>query len=337
MSRVIAFDGSILRAGPVTGVAGSFLTTLDAYIRKTSFECVVLVTKDGEPPVIEGVRTDACLAGGRWGRLRSLRRACHRIGAALLHSPVTAVPARNPCPTIATVHDLPWLYPELRGEPGNRLLRRLAVHGAARTAAAVIVPSRSTYEDLRRFARIAENRVHVIHHGVVTPEQAAPEDELTGPFLVLGDDRARKNRTRVQRAHAIALEHDPTIPELRFVGPGHGYVEESEKWDILRHSRALLHVSLLEGFGLPVLEALAHGVPVVCSSTTSLPEIAQDAALLVDATDEDAIARGMVRIHEDGELRQTLRARGRDRADELNPDASAERWLQLHQELLRSR
>jgi glycosyltransferase involved in cell wall biosynthesis len=334
MNPIVAFDGSIFHAGPITGVAGSFLTTLEAYVRRTPFECVMLVAKNSEPPAIAGVRTVACLSRGRWGRLRSLRRACRKIGAALLHSPVTAVPGRNSCPTIATVHDLPWLYPELRGEPGSRLLRRMALHLAARSAAAVIVPSRSTLADVCRFVSIADQRVHVIYHGVVTPPDAAPESGLTGPFLVLGDDRPRKNLTRVRRAHAAAQRRDESLPRLRFVGPGHGYVEEAEKWEILRQSRALMHVSLLEGFGLPVLEALAHGVPVVCSATTSLPEIARDAALLVDPTDEGAIADAMVRIHQDGALRRTLAERGRERAREMTPATGAAAWLGLHEQLM---
>jgi glycosyltransferase involved in cell wall biosynthesis len=334
VTEVIAFDGSILAAGPITGVAGSFLTTLTHYAQMTPYECILLTPKDGTDIAVPGVANFPCLTPGRWRRLRALGKGCHATRAALLHSPVTAIPRRNPCPTIATVHDLPWLYPELRGEPGSRLLRRLAVHLAARTAAAIIVPSQSTLTDLRRFARVTDENVHVIHHGVVNPHEPAPAEQLTGPFLVLGDDRPRKNLSRIRRAHAKAVEQDATIPGLRFVGPGHGYVEESEKVAILRRARALMHVSLLEGFGLPVLEAFAHGVPVICSDTTSLPEVARDAALQVDPTDEDSVAAAIVRVHRDAELRGQLRRRGLQRAAELTPDVSAGKWLALHRSLL---
>ncbi len=334
MTRVVAFDGSILGAGPITGVAGSFLTTLSHYAQMTSYECVMLTPKHGESITIPGVENFPCLAPGRWRRLRTIRAGCRATQASLLHSPVTAIPGRILCPTIATVHDLPWLYPELRGETGSRLLRRLAVHLASRTAAAIVVPSRATRSDLHRFVKLDDAKVHVIHHSVEHAEKPAPSEDLTGPFLVIGDDRPRKNLSRIRRAHAKAVQQDKSLPGLRFVGPPHGYVEPLEKWEILGRARALMHVSLLEGFGLPVLEAFAHGVPVICSNTTSLPEVARDAALQVDPEDEDAIANAILRVHRDSELRSELRRLGLRRAAQLTPDVSAARWLTLHRALI---
>ena len=123
------------------------------------------------------------------------------------------------------------------------------------------------------------------------------------------------------------------LPDLRCVGPGSVYVDEAEKYEILRRSRALLQLSLFEGFGLPVLEAFHHGVPVLCSRRGSLPEVAGDAALTADPTDVEAMAAAIVRIHTDEALRRLLRARGLRRAAERTPDAPARAWLEIHREV----
>lgn len=339
--KVIAFDGSILGAGPITGVAGSFLTTLRRYVAADRFEGVLLLPL-GSSFEMPGIRCLPCLPKGRWRRLRMLRTMCRQVGAAALHSPLAAVPLaavplRSNCPVIATVHDVPWLYPALRGEPGCRLSQRLALQLAMRFADAVILPSAATLRDAQTCVNLDETRVakslRVIPHGVEAPAELAATNELCGPFLVMGDDRPRKNTARVRRAHDRAREDRPGLPDLQFIGPAHGYVDESTKWSRLRGSRALLHLSLLEGFGLPVLEAFAHGVPVVCSDRGSLREIAADAALIVDPEDVGAMAEAMIRIDQDQALRDDLRERGVERARTFTPDRTAEAWRELHREL----
>ena len=99
-------------------------------------------------------------------------------------------------------------------------------------------------------------------------------------------------------------------------------------------ARALLQVSLHEGFGLPVVEAFGHGTPVLCSAIPSLTEVAAGAALLVDPHDVDAIAAGLLRIDADLALRVELAAAGRARAQELTPERSATAWARLHDRLL---
>lgn len=339
MMAGIVFDGSVLAAGPRTGVGGSFLSTLAAYVPIAQRPCTLLLPRHATSAAelreaIPDLRIESILPRGRLRRRRHLRRFARRQDAALFHSPVVALPRRLSCPGVATVHDLPWLHPELRGEPGTRWSQRLALRQAARAATALIVPSLATRDDLLRATGNPDLRVEVIHHGVCWPEEPADET-AAGPFLVLGDDRPRKNLGRLRAAHAIARTNCPDLPPLRFVGPGHGYVEESEKWSILRSSRALVHVALFEGFGIPVLEALAHGIPVVCGNRTSLPEVAGDAALTVDPTDVYAIAEAMTRVHLDAELRATLRKRGRARAREMTPTHTAQAWLHLHTRLIK--
>jgi glycosyltransferase involved in cell wall biosynthesis len=329
--RCVAFDGAVLAAGPVTGVAGSFLATLRAYARASDARCVLLVPPAAEAPEIPGVEI-AAGPSGRVARQRLLPPLLRRIGADLLHCPVAAVPLRAPCPVIATVHDLPWRARPKLAEPGCGALHRLAVRLAVRRAAAIVVPTGATAADLARAAGAAP--VRVIPHGVAAPAAPADAAALVGPFLVLGDDRPRKNHPRVRAAWTRARELAPDLPELRFVGPHLGYAREDEKIAALREARALLHFALHEGFGLPIAEAFAHGVPVACADIASLREVADGAALLAPPTDVEALAAAMVRVHRDEPLRARLRAAGLARARQLTPEASAAGWQRLHDEIL---
>jgi glycosyltransferase involved in cell wall biosynthesis len=180
-------------------------------------------------------------------------------------------------------------------------------------------------------------RVIVVPHGVVLPPDnvACRHD---GPFLALGDDRPRKNLARLRDAHARARAQRPALPGLDCFGPRRHaerarFVGEDEKHARLREARALVHVSLHEGFGLPVLEAMGHGTPVVCSDRASLPELAGDAALYVDPTDVGAIAEALLRIDADEALRTTLARAGRERAAAFPPERTAQAWRRLHAEL----
>lgn len=334
LHHTIAFDGAVLGAGPITGVAGSFLTTLRAYAASTPARCVLLAPRSVHVPELDGVEVieSAC---GRWSRQRVLPRVLREIGAQLLHCPVAALPLRAPCPTIATVHDLPWMASVPGDEPGCGTLDRLAVRLAARRAAAIVVPTAATARDLVQFAGARnESRVHVVPHGVRAAATPAPEDDLDGPFLVLGDDRPRKNLERVRLAHELALEDDPGLPALQLVGPGFGYLSEENKLATLRRSRALLHLSLHEGFGLPVVEAFAHGVPVLCSDIKSLREVADGAAMQISPLQLDAMASAIRRIHRDEGLRRRLRTSGLARAAMLTPENSAAGWRRVHAQVL---
>lgn len=325
----VAFDGAILAAGPITGVGRSFITTLAAYAARGEARCVLLLPPGTPAPTTPGVEI-AAGAFGRLARQRRLPALLRELGADLLHCPVAALVAGAPCPQIATVHDLPWMSALPRSEPGRGALARLAVRHAAQNAAAILVPTHATAHQLARYVgpRISANIV-VAPHGV--PEQTpAADDALAGPFLALGDARPRKNLARTLRAHERAMRVAPEIPALRLVGPDHGYVSEDEKRELLRTSRGLLHFSLLEGFGLPVAEAMAHGLPVACSDIPSLREVAGDAALFANPTHEEAMCRAILALHRDDGLRARLRRAGRVRAAELTPDASARAWRNAH-------
>jgi glycosyltransferase involved in cell wall biosynthesis len=333
---VILFDGAVLAAGPITGVGGSFLTTLAAYAAIAEQPCAVLLPPGADAaalpfPAIAAPRR-------RLARELLLPALLRRHRASLLHSPVAALPPRAPCPRIATIHDLPWCAPPGFADPGRSWWHRAAARRALRDADCVLVPSEATRRDCIAFGGAAcAARLRVVPHGVAPPEAPAPGAALRGPFLVLGDRRPRKNLARVIAAHAAARAAAPGLPELLLVGPGQprGYATEAEKLALLRGARALVHVALFEGYGLPVLEAFAHGVPVVTSDRGALAELAGDAALLVDPADVPAITGALLAIDRDDALRERLRARGLARARERTPAAAASAWLELHRSLLR--
>lgn len=334
----IAFDGACFGDGPPTGVGRAFATGLAAYAARGGADCVLLLPANATDPAIPGVRTVQAPRGALRRQL-VLPRLLRTLGARLLHSSVAAVPLRSPCPTIATAHDLPWLHDELRapdvGERTSRW-RIFATVRALRSAAAVLAPSQFTARDVRIAMQRRDARIVVVPHGTAlgpAPTDAAV-DARSEPFLVLGDDRPRKNRARLVAAWQQALAVRPTLPPLRFVGPPHAYVGEAEKLRLLATCRALVHVSRFEGFGLPVLEGLAHGAPVLCSDLPPHREIAGEHADYVPPTDVDAIAAGLVRLDRDRERRRALAHGGHARARAFAPEAVANAWHRLHTELL---
>ena len=328
MKATIVFDGSVLGALPPTGVAISFVTTLRAYCAISSAR-LVLVAPPGAwlegLPEIEVVTADV----RRSRRHFLLPRLLKSLAATLLHSPVAALPLRTPCPCIATIHDLPWRARVPLAENGVSLRHRLALHLALARARIVLVPSLATAADLDNLPKL-----RVVPHGITTPQTAAAASALRGPFLAIGDDRPRKNLDRLRAAHTMAREMDQELPDLRVIGPLGGYVDETEKVRLLRTCRALVHVALHEGFGLPVLEAMAHGVPVLASSQRALVELAGEAALVVDPLDTAAIAAGLVLVHRDEALRLRLASAGRQRASAFTPARSAELWSLAHAEAM---
>jgi glycosyltransferase involved in cell wall biosynthesis len=329
----VAFDGACLGDGPVTGVGRAFLNGLAAYAAAFTNDAVLLLPAHAPRPPIAGLRIVEAPRGALRRQL-ALPRLLRQLGADVLHSPVAAVPLRARCPTIATVHDLPWFH----SESGERTSwwRKFATRHSLRAAAAVLAPSRFTLHDAATLAGDPA-RVHLVPHGCDRRgDEPTAEDTAhrAGPFLVLGDDRPRKNRGAIAAAHELATARSPLVPPLRFVGPPAAWVGEDEKIRLLDTCCAVVHCARFEGFGLPVLEAIAHGAPVVCSDIAPLREIAGDDAVFVDPEDTESIAAGLCRVLEPA-LRTSLARNGWRRAAEFSTAVTAQRWRTLHEDLAR--
>jgi glycosyltransferase involved in cell wall biosynthesis len=287
-----------------------------------------------------------------------------RAGVDLVHSLASTAPLWGPYRRVVTVHDLIYArFPEAHAGLRDKGMRVL-VPAAARRADRVIADSLSTREDLIELLGIARERIDVVPLGLGAVRRAEPLPEpdvrarldlgerrvvlslsakrphknllaLIGalaaipaaerPVLVLpGYPTAHEHELRA-RAEALGVERD-----VRLLG----WIDEPELEGIWSLADAFVFPSLYEGFGLPVLEAMARGVPVACSNASSLPEVAGDAALLFDPRDESAIAGAITRLLRDRELAESLRERGRERVREFTWDRTARATIDSYRRAL---
>jgi len=274
----------------------------------------------------------------------------------LFYSPDFVLPPTRPgTRTLLTVHDLSFLrYPDHFVPKLVRYLERVVPASVAR-ADRVLADSEATRADLIRLLGTPPEKVEVLYSGVdprFRPEPESGERErlrarygLDRPYVLsVGTLQPRKNFVRLIRAFARL----PDTGRVLVIAGGRGWLYESVLEEAARHPdrvRVLGFVedadlpalyrgadlfvfpSFYEGFGLPVLEAMACGVPVVCSGVSSLPEVAGDAALLVNPEDEDGLMGAMRRALEDEGLRREMTARGRARAAEFTWERAARQLL----------
>jgi glycosyltransferase involved in cell wall biosynthesis len=280
--------------------------------------------------------------------------------------PIWGAPAVS---MVVTVHDLvPYLFPGTMRRR-NLLLSRLLLPASLRRAQAIVTVSDSTRRDLLRFFSLKTPLVETVYAGLAStfarpPDRAglaarlAADFGLSPPYLLgVGTLEPRKNIGTTLRAFALLAERIPH--RLVLVGgrgwKSRGLLEEMEKgpWrdrllytghvredqlpDLYAGADVFLFPSLYEGFGSPLLEALACGVPVVTSNVSSLPEVAGDAGILIDPGRPQEMADAVMAILTDPERRQRMIVRGRERAAEFTWDKAAGRMVELFAELLRRR
>lgn len=290
-----------------------------------------------------------------------------RLGAEVLHVPAGPGPLWQPTPLVMTVHDLaPLRRPELLPHARSRWYWGRWVLVTARRAAAVIVPSEATRRDLVA-AGVAPERVTVIPLAPALDPAEAPGAEADRAvlerhalprryLLYVGTIDRRKDYGSLLGA-LRALDADlglvvvgtliagRTDFERRVAQDGLrervrilGYVPDAELGALYRGAEALVYPSFYEGFGLPVLEAMACGTPVVTYRATALPEVAGDASLLVDPPwSAERLATAIRRVLEDDALRETLRARGRARAAAFDWGRAARLTAQVYARAARRR
>jgi glycosyltransferase involved in cell wall biosynthesis len=318
----------------------------------------------GLPPNIHPHRIE--MLGDRadaWLRLR-LPLAAWRGGADLLHCPANRCPSWLPLPTVVTIHDLIPLDQPDAYDPAlvRRFERSVAV--ACRRAAWVLCPSAYTRDQL--VARYGANAQRITVNpwaplsSLGRPPTEAPAALLarygvTQPFVLhFGSTEPRKNSHRLIEAWAATERTARRGWQLLIVGlnglnPGtsacaalataaqrlgvgdsvllRGFAPESDLPGLLAAAGVLAYPSLAEGFGLPILDAWASDLPVLTGNRTSLPEVAGDAALLVDPLDPCAMARGLAHLMQDAQLREDLVARGRVRRQTYSWPATAARFI----------
>lgn len=276
------------------------------------------------------------------------------------------LPTVTATPVVATVHDLTTLTHPDHHLLINRVVHRRRLRWIGRHALRVIAVSRSTKRDLEAAIAIDPERVSVVYeargHPLSPPEQALSEgvDTLRRRYgirrpyvLTVGTLEPRKNQERLIRAFESlpasageldlvlvggkgwragsvlrAIEASPARTRIHRLGS----VSEGALSTLYANALVLAYPSLYEGFGLPVLEAMARGTPVLTSNVSSLPEVAGDAALLVDPGSVDSIRSGLERLVDDPHLRERLIASGREREVTFSWKRAARETLAVYRE-----
>ncbi len=271
--------------------------------------------------------------------------------------------------SIVTIHDIiHLLYPQFLPNRAALIYARVMIRRALARADRIITVSYNSKRDLVDYFGITPSRVDVIYNGVSSRFRPdVPQEErlrvarkygLRPPYLLfLGGEKPHKNVQNVVRAFAEARRARPDLPHLLVlagpmprnsaridaliaaldVGPAiarPGLIEEDDLPGLFAGADVLLYPTLYEGFGLPVIEAMACGTPVLTSSNSALQEIAGGYAYLVDPLDVDAIARGIVALTTDPKIRADFVELGKKRALDFSWDKAAERTLEVYGEAL---
>jgi glycosyltransferase involved in cell wall biosynthesis len=286
----------------------------------------------------------------------------------LLHVQYTAPPLA-PCPVVATIHDLSFEHLPATFKRRSRMQLRLTVRHTARRAAHVIAPSEFTRRDLMETYGLDPERVTTIPLAAASrfrPVEDMSERErvrrrygIKGEYvLAVGSIQPRKNLTRLVRAYS-ALRGErgrSNLPQLVLVGKQAwlygdtlkaieeegvresvllaGYVSEDDLPALYTGALCFVYPSYFEGFGLPPLEAMSCGAPVLTGNLTSLPEVVGDAGLTVDPFDTGALARALARLVDDAALRADLRERGLRRARAFDWRDTARMTLQVYRRVM---
>jgi glycosyltransferase involved in cell wall biosynthesis len=292
-----------------------------------------------------------------------------RERADLFHAPHYVLPPLTPCRSVVTIHDcihlrFPQYLPNRLGYAYARGSLWIAAHRSAR----ILTVSETSKRDILRYLHVPESKVTVIPNAFDErfSEQPPADDvmrvreryQLNDPFILYaGNIKPHKNLERLIEAFHTIRRGDLEHVKLLIIGDEiskyaalrrtvhryklhkhvrfFGFVPDATLAILYRLARVFVFPSLYEGFGLPPLEAMASGTPVITSNVSSLPEVVGDAAMLVDPYEPDAIAGAMRRVLSDDRLRDDMRERGLARAREFSWGQSIRRVRQIYEEVIR--
>lgn len=286
----------------------------------------------------------------------------------VFHGLDAKLPSRFAGPMIATLHDVGAVERAEIASAGFRDKKTAAYADLAQRATRIVCVSQSARDAFRNLHAVALDRFAVIHHGVggsFVPQPAAVIATVRERYrlpirflLFVGLISARKNLTRLIRAFDAMAHTDPDLALVLAGGSGHGgeevdaeiarsqararilrlgFVPDADLPALYAAADGFVFPGLVEGFGMPMIEAMACGTPVLAADRPVTHEVAGDAALIVDGEDEGALAAGLRRLIEDTSLRRDLMVRGELRAQGFTWRAAAERTVAVYREAARVR
>jgi glycosyltransferase involved in cell wall biosynthesis len=277
----------------------------------------------------------------------------------LFHSPFYMMPYFSSVPAIVTIHDVgPFLhFTDKRG------LNKMAICAlnrlSARQASAIITVSEVSKKDIVRVLRVPESKVKVAPCGVGSYVATEPNPDLYGqhvPYFACMTARHFEIKNTALSIQALRIFRKRTgLPHKLLIGGGTsnrgcarltetigcgkdchllGFVPDENLSSFFHSAEAFLIPSLYEGFGLPALEAMACGTPLISSNRASLPEVGGNAALYFDGADAEELASLMIRVATDRELRRCMVIRGKAQAQRFTYTDSAQRILRIYEQVL---
>ena len=319
-------------------------------------EVVAFVEREPDGDLGDGIEvrtigTGRGLARQAWTLPRAVRDA--KVDVLLAQY---LVPRRIDRPSVAVVHDVSFLtHPEWFSPAERRWMHRM-IPASMRRATRVVTVSEFSRREIIEHCGIEPTKVVVAHNGVDPRFSAADADagrNVTPYILAVGDISTRKNLTTLVRAYALLVGRKPGLDlDLVIVGQDRygagmvhaaaavlptrirflGYVPDGRLVELVAAATALAYPSRYEGFGLPVIEAMAAGTPALAADIPVMREIAGDAAVLVPPGDVPAWADAIDRVTSDGDVRRMLTDAGRKRASRFTWSASADRIAQVLEE-----
>ena len=365
-ARILGVDARAANVATRAGV-GTYCHELLRAMAPMCHTCTLRLYLD-RPPLADfplgGEQAEIRILPSTWAwTQRALRQELRRDPPDVFFAPSTQVPLGVKCPIAVTVHDLAFFDFGRHFTWETRTRSRLQARHAVRRADHILAVSESTRGELNRLLKVSPDKVTVTQHGVSAAYFATPNESVMDSLraryalpekyiLYVGRLQPRKNIERLidafallRAAHQELSQHlvivgdkgwmydeifqraqsSPFSEQIQFLG----FVAEEHLPELMRGADVFALVSLWEGFGIPVIEAMACGTAVVTSNCSSLPEVVGDAAVTVDPYSVEDIAEGLTQVLTQEGLREDLETRGRERARGFTWQETAERTLEV--------
>ena len=287
----------------------------------------------------------------------SLEMLLHPVD--VLFIPAHTVPCIHPKKTIVTVHGLEYEFCSQAYSFLERMYMRCSIKNSCQWAKTIIAVSKNTKKDLLKLYKVPEEKISVIYEGYADSSKfqipnfkSNPNDQISKPYLLfIGRLEERKNVVGIIKAFEILKEQYKISHKLILAGKsGFGYekiksqmlnvncskdiielgfVNEEEKWKLLKNTDVFIFPTLYEGFGLPILEAQSANVPVVASNNSSIPEVTNGSVLLVNPNNAEEIADAIYKLISDESLRNAIIEKGKKNITRFSWDECAKEIVKI--------